>query len=127
MHGFVVVDTALVETMMRMADSPDPAAAAPGFTVGFRVVGAVYVLGNAVGVLAWWKRSRLLWWWVLAVNVTQGLGYVMIPTEMWAAVLQRYGGIGVLPSLVTDGGAALLALFMLGTLVKYRTTWARRR
>lgn len=126
-HGFAVVDTSLIETMMRAAGAADPAAEAPGFTTGFRIVGAGYVLANAVGVLTWWSRSRLLWWWILAVNATQGLGYLMIPAEMWPAIHERYGPIGAVPSLVTDGGAALLAVVFLATMVRYRTTWARRR
>ncbi|MQA01709.1 MAG: hypothetical protein GEV07_02890 [Streptosporangiales bacterium] len=51
----------------------------------------------------------------------------MIPAEMWSAVTDRYGPVGAVPSLVTDGGAALLALAFLATLVRYRTTWARHR
>ncbi|MQA01708.1 MAG: hypothetical protein GEV07_02885 [Streptosporangiales bacterium] len=60
LHGFTVVDTPLIERMMRTAGARDPAGEAPGFTTGFRIVGTGYVVANAVGVLAWWSRSRLL-------------------------------------------------------------------
>lgn len=57
---------------------------------------------------------------VLAVNLTQGLGYFMIPSQMWSAALDRYGAVGVLPSLVTDEGAAILAIVLIAGLVRFR-------
>lgn len=127
LHNFVIVDTALVESMMRSAGVADPAAAAPGFTSGFRAVGCVYIAGNAVGMLAARSRSRALWWCVFTVNVTQALGPLMIPAVMWTAVLAEYGVWGALPSVVTDGGAIVLTLAMAGYLLRFRGTWARGR
>ncbi|MET7507222.1 hypothetical protein [Streptomyces albidoflavus] len=127
LHNFAVVDTQLIEEMMRMAGGANPEAAAPGFTTGFRVIGTVYVIGNALGVLALWSRARLLWWLVLAVNATQALGFAVIPGEMWTGASDRYGVAGVLPSVITDGGAVILTLVLLAALVKYRTVWAQRR
>ncbi|QHV83580.1 hypothetical protein C3K23_00105 (plasmid) [Streptomyces sp. 604F] len=126
LHNFAVVDTQLVEDMMRMAGVSHPVAAAAGFTASFRVVGTVYIIGNALGVLALWSRARWLWWLVLAVNATQALGFAVIPGEMWAAASGRYGVAGVLPGAITDGGAVILTLVMLITAVKYRTVWAQR-
>ncbi|WP_147918264.1 hypothetical protein [Ruania zhangjianzhongii] len=124
LQNFVVVDVALIETMMTQAGGADPGGEAPGFTTGFRIVGCLYMLGNALGILAFWLRSRWLFWVVLAVNLTQGLGFAMIPSQMWTAVIERYGVPGILPSAVTDGGAALLAAVLIGTLVRYRRPWA---
>ena len=125
LQNFVVVDVTLIETMMAEAGGVDPAAEAPGFTTGFRIVGCLYMLGNALGILAFRLRTRWLFWVVLAVNLTQGLGFVMIPSQMWTAVIERYGVAGILPSAVTDGGAALLAVLLIVTLVRYRRTWAQ--
>lgn len=127
LHNFAVVDTQLIETMMREAGGDDPAGAAPGFTTGFRIVGCLYMLGNALGILAFWIRPAWLFWVVLAVNLTQGAGYFMIPPEMWTVAQDRYGVVGVLPSLVTDGGAAILTLILIVSLIRFRTTWARER
>lgn len=127
LHNFAVVDTALIETMMRMAGGADPAGEAPGFTTGFRVVGCVYIAANAASVLAFWSRSTLLWWLVLTVNFTQGLGYLLIPRQMWTVVFDRYGIAGVLPSAVTDGGAFLLFVVLLVAMVRRRAPWAQRR
>ncbi|HLR95240.1 MAG TPA: hypothetical protein VK053_11985 [Jiangellaceae bacterium] len=54
------------------------------------------------------------------MNLTQGLGYFMIPSQMWSAALDRYGAVGVLPSLVTDEGAAILAIVLIAGLVRFR-------
>lgn len=124
LHNFVIVDAALIEAMMREAGAENPVGAAPGFTTGFRLIGCLYILGNAVGILALRRRPAWLFWLVLAVNLTQGLGFVMIPAEMRSVAADRYGTIGLLPSLVTDGGAAVLAVVLLIALVRYRTAWA---
>ena len=126
LQNFVVVDVALIETMMAQAGGADPAGEAPGFTTGFRIVGCLYMVGNALGILAFWLRSGWLFWVVLAVNLTQGLGFLMIPGEMWSAAVERFGAVGVLPSAVTDGGAAILAAVLIVTLVRYRRPWAQR-
>lgn len=127
LQNFVVVDTQLIATMMEEAGGSDPSGEAPGFTTGFRIVGCVYMVGNALGILVYWSRATWLYWVVLAVNGTQGLGYVMIPSEMWTAVDARYGVAGLLPSLITDGGAALLAILLIVAVVRYRQPWAQRR
>ena len=127
LHAFAVVDAELIETMMRMADGADPAGEAPGFTLGFRLVGCLYVVGNAVGILALRSRSAVLWWTVFAVNATQALGFVMIPPSMWEAAADAYGVRGILPSAVTDGGALLLTLVMIAVLVRWRAPWALAR
>jgi hypothetical protein len=127
LHNFAIVDTRLIETMMRMEGGADPTGDAPGFTTGFRLVGCVYILGNALGVRTFWFRSRTVWWTVFAVNATQALGFVMIPSSMWTAVADRYGVAGLLPSAVTDGGGLLLALAMIAVMVRFRAPWGLRR
>ena len=124
LHNFVVIDTGVIEAMMRLAGGADPAGEAPGFTTGFRIVGSVYIVANAIGILAFWFRPRWLYWWVLVVNLTQGLGWVMIPTQMWTVVGEEYGFVATLPSAITDGGAVLLAITMIVVLAKHRATWA---
>lgn len=127
LHNFAVVDTAMIEQMMRKAGGDDPAGSAPGFTTGFRLVGCVYIVGNACGILALWSAASWLFWVVLVVNATQALGWVMIPSEMWSVAVDRYGAIGVMPSAVTDGGAVLLTVVLVVSLVVFRTPWARSR
>ncbi|WP_051325233.1 hypothetical protein [Glycomyces tenuis] len=123
LHNFVIIDVSVIEEMMRSAGGADPGGEAPGFTAGFRAVGSVYIAANAVGILALWFRPRWLYWWVLAVNVTQGLGWVMIPTQMWSVVADHYGPAGTLPSAVTDGGAVLLSVVMIVALIRCRGVW----
>jgi hypothetical protein len=114
LQNVVVIELAMVARAMELAGSPDGDAA--GFMAGLRAVGWVFVAGNALGVLApfgW----RWLYWLVLAVNVGQAAGVVLapfgvgpIPAEVFAATVDVHGVVGLLPSLVTDGGAALLVV-----------------
>ncbi|KOG62598.1 hypothetical protein ADK76_12665 [Streptomyces griseoflavus] len=126
-HNFAIINNELVEMMMRTSGSADPTASAPGFTLWLRIVGCLYILGNAAGILALRSRPRALWWIVFAVNCTQGLGFWVIPPSMWDAATDLYGTWGIIPSAVTDGGALLLTVTMALTMLKYRTAWAQQR
>ncbi|AVT32741.1 hypothetical protein C6361_28440 [Plantactinospora sp. BC1] len=128
LQNFVVIDLRAMEEMMRLAGATQAQAQAdaPGFLTGFRIVGCVYLVGNAVGLLARTGRTWVFWT-ALAVNVTQAAGLVMIPPEVFEATRDRFGVPGLLPSYVTDGGAALLAVVLLAVLLRYRRPWAYRR
>jgi hypothetical protein len=43
------------------------------------------------------------------------------------ASVDAHGVAGILPTVVTDGGAAVLVVVLLGFLIRYRTPWARQR
>jgi len=66
---------------------------------------------------------------VLFRSVGQALGVVagMVPWVVLQATYERFGPVGLLPTLVTDGGSAVLAVVLLVSLVRYRTIWARLR
>lgn len=125
LQNLVVIDLPMITRAMELAGSPDGGAA--GFMAGLRAVGWVFVAGNAIGMLApfgW----RWLYWLVLVVNIGQAAGVVLapfgigpIPPEVFAATVDVHGPAGLLPSLVTDGGAAVLVV----ALVVFRRRWAR--
>lgn len=127
LHNFVIIDPSFIETMMKMAGVSNPAAEAVSFTKGFRIVGCLYIVGNALGVLSIKSRSGALWWILLFVNMTQGLGFALIPASMWRLALDVYGVWGILPSAITDGGALVLVMTMIYSMIKYRSTWGQRR
>lgn len=127
---FVIIDADLVMHAMLLAGTApaDAASAVPGFVAVLRAVGVAYIVGNAVGLLAFAGRTWV-YVLVLVVNATQAAGVVagMVPPVVLQASLDEYGLPGVLPTIITDGGAAVLVLVLLGFLVRYRTPWARQR
>ncbi|MFB8275331.1 hypothetical protein [Nocardia colli] len=99
-----------------------------GFLTAFRLVGCVYLIGNAIGILALRRRpSPWLFWLIFAVNATQAVGLKAVPAEMFTAARDEFGWPGMLPSLITDGGAALLAIILLATYAVTHTTWGQVR
>jgi hypothetical protein len=128
LQNFVIVNRSTMEEMMRLAGQTPAEAAdnAPGFLLGFRIVGCVYILGNAIGILAV-RGWPWVFWVAMAVNVTQAAGVVAIPPEVFEASIDRYGFAGILPSVVTDGGGLILAIALLTSFVVFRTPWAYRR
>lgn len=130
LQNFAVVNLATLERMMVLAGQTGVQAAdgAPGFLLGFRAVGCVYIAGNALGILALLRRNLTwLFWVVLTVNATQAAGVVMVPPEVFEASIDQFGPVGILPSVVTDGGALALTLLLLGFLIRFRRPWARPR
>ncbi|WP_067962689.1 hypothetical protein [Nocardiopsis trehalosi] len=129
LQNVVVVDLAMLEHAMRLAGMgpAEAAAAAPGFLDTFRAVGWLFVAGNAVGVLAVLPGGgRGVFWTAVAVNAAQAVGVAAVPAEVFRASLDLYGPAGVLPTLVTDGGALVLVLLLLGAFAVSRAPWGGR-
>ncbi len=107
-QNFVVIDHDLVARAAFLAGAP----LSGGFLTGLRLVGDVYLVGNLLGLLVLTGR-RWVFWPVLAVNATQAAGVFAIPPSVWRATVDLYGWPGLLPSLVTDGGALVLTFVLL--------------
>jgi hypothetical protein len=120
-----IIDLPMMTRAMELAGAPTEDATE--FMTGLRTVGWAFVVGNALGVLAVFGW-RWLYWLVVAVNTGQAAGVVLapfgvgpIPPEVFRATVEVHGRAGLLPSLVTDGGAALLVI----ALVVFRRRWSQ--
>ncbi|RSN25433.1 hypothetical protein DMC63_04670 [Streptomyces sp. WAC 05977] len=109
LQNYVIIDLGLIEASMRLKGAD--IAGAPTYLSALRLVGNVFIVGNALGLLVWfgWRR---LFWPVLAVNVAQAFGVYVVPFEVHRAAIAEHGWPGVLPSLVTDGGAVILSIVL---------------
>lgn len=104
------------------ANSPDLSAQQiDSFLIGYRIVGLIFLAANTVGILALWGRAWIFYL-VLVLDLVQGIGFLTF--DRAAAGLRDLGNIA---SITTDGGGGLLALVMLGFLIRYGTAWARHR
>ncbi len=125
LQNVVVIDLPMMTRAMALAGASEQDAA--GFMSGLRAVGWVFVAGNALGMLAP-LGLRWLYWVILLVNVGQAAGVVLapfgvgpIPPEVFRATVDVHGWVGLVPSLVTDGGAVVVVV----VLVVFRRRWAR--
>lgn len=50
-----------------------------------------------------------------------------IPPEVFQAVVDVHGPVGMLPSLIVDGGGLILAVILIASFVMLRTPWARHQ
>jgi hypothetical protein len=125
LQNVVVIDVAMMRRAMELAGAP--IGDAEGFMAGLRLVGWVFVVGNAVGLFALSGR-RWLFWVVLGVNAGQAAGVALapfgagpIPPEVFEATVDVHGWVGLLPTVVVDGGAAVLVVVLL----VFRRRWVR--
>jgi hypothetical protein len=125
-QNFVIINLEMIEHSMRLAglSATEAADQAPDLLILLRTVGAAFIVGNAVGLLAT-RGQTWVFWTVLVVNLAQAAGPLgMIPSAVYRASIDLYGPVGITPTLITDGGAAMLASALLIALIRYRTPWA---
>lgn len=104
------------------AHSPDLSAQQiNNFLIGYRIVGFVFLAANAVGLLAM-SGKAWVFYFILALDIIQGIGFLTF--DRTTAGLRDLGNVA---SITTDGGGGVLALVMLGFLVRYHAAWAKHR
>ena len=129
--GLIMATTNAVERSMRLSgmSAAEAADAASGsFAIVGLVSGVVYIIGNALGILAL-KGWNWVFWVAVVINLTQGLGAAlgMVPPAVFHVVADEYGFVGTLPSRITDWGGLVLAIILIASFAIFRTPWARRR
>lgn len=125
----VITDETVGHAMALAGRTPAQiAAGAPELVTTLRMVGVGFLVANLL-LLAAPRGRAWTFWLALAVAIGQALGVVagMVPWVVLQATYERFGPVGLLPTLVTDGGSAVLAVVLLVSLVRYRTIWARLR
>lgn len=100
--------------------------AAPGFLTTWRIVGVVYIFGNAIGLLAP-RGSAKVFWAALLVNASQAAGIFVISPSVITAMQEMNGAAAYITTLVVDGGALVLTAILLLSLLRYRSPWAFTR
>ncbi|MEW9556515.1 hypothetical protein [Nonomuraea sp. NPDC050783] len=117
-YGWTVTSPETTALALRLAgrSAAEAPAALPRLLAHLRAVIAILVAGNVLGMSAL-RGSTWSYWVALLVNLTQG-GVLssLVPGQVHQAVLQRYGFAGLLPIVVTGGGAVLLAVALIARL-----------
>lgn len=128
LQTFVFVDEALIARSMLLSGMSDSEAAlaAPGFLTTWRVVGVVFIIGNSIGLFAP-RGDAGVFWAVLLVNVGQAAGIFVISPSVITAMQEMNGGAAYITTLVVDGGALILTVILLLSLLRFRAPWAYTR
>lgn len=128
LQTFVFVNEALIARSMQLSGMSDAEAAlaAPGFLTTWRIVGVVYIIGNAIGLLAP-RGDAKVFWAVLLVNASQAAGIFVISPSVITAMQEMNGGTAYITTLIVDGGALILTVILLLSLLRFRSPWAYTR
>jgi hypothetical protein len=122
-HNFFIINVSLIKIMMQNSNIQEIDIEAIKFTNNFRIIGCIYIIGNSIGIVSFKIVLKIFWWVILIINFTQGLGFIMIPKIFWEIVFKEYGLLGLLPTIITDGGGLILSILMSFYSIKYKSTW----
>ncbi|MFC9997330.1 hypothetical protein [Nocardia sp. NPDC127526] len=112
--GYVTPEVLLARTDIEPADVDQ-------WLLAYRAVGFIFLLLNAIGIAAV-RDKPWVFWIVLPTWLFQGIGFFAVD---WPATGLR--DLALIATYVTDLGSGLLALILLGFLIRYRTAWAYQR
>jgi hypothetical protein len=122
-HNFFIINTSLIKIMMQNSNVQEIDMEAIKFTNNFRMIGCIYIIGNSIGIVSFKILLKIFWWVILIINFTQGLGFIMIPKIFWEIVFKEYGLLGLLPTIITDGGGLILSIIMIFYSIKCKSAW----
>ncbi|NJP96682.1 hypothetical protein HCN51_45890 [Nonomuraea sp. FMUSA5-5] len=121
-YGWLATSPETTALALRLAgkSAAEAPAALPELLTNLRAVIAIGVLGNVLGMFAL-RGTTWSYWAALLVNLTQASALPgLVPGQVHQAALQRYGLPGLLPIVVTGGGAVLLTCALIAQLVSVR-------
>jgi hypothetical protein len=122
-HNFFIINVPMIKTVMQNSNVQEVDIEAIKFTNNFRIIGCIYIIGNSIGIVSFKIVLKIFWWVILIINFTQGLGFIMIPKIFWEIVFKEYGLLGLLPTIITDGGGLILSTLMFFYSIKYKSVW----
>jgi hypothetical protein len=122
-HNFLIINENLIFEMMKFSAVENVLKESITFTRNFRIIGCIYIIANFCGVLSVKYCNKFIWSIILITNFTQGLGFIMIPPIVWKTIYNHYGILGLIPTVITDGGGLIIFSIMIVFMLKYKSLW----
>lgn len=124
-HHFVVLDVTTAKSLLSLAGQKTSDNAVHNILNSDRYTGVMYILAYLAGVVALWNRHPYLWWFMLAVYVSNAL-FTLVNLYMFVqAILDVKNVVAVLPILIVVIGSIILAIYMLVVSIARKSTFNR--
>ncbi|BAS46722.1 hypothetical protein SSCHL_1942 [Staphylococcus schleiferi] len=124
-HQVVIVDGQVITYMLEHSGNKATENSINAINNSLRYIGILYVLAYAAGVVALKNQHPYLWWFMLAVFISQLFNALLNPPILYAAIFHVKGFFALVPYLVVNLGSLVLAIMMITVSVKRKSTFNR--
>ncbi|ARJ51307.1 hypothetical protein [Staphylococcus lutrae] len=124
-HQVMVVDGQVVAYMLEHSGNKATENSINAINNSLRYIGILYILAYAAGVVALKNQHPYLWWFMLAVFISQLFNALLNPPVLYSAIYHVKGFFGLVPYGVVFIGSLVLVVMMITMSVKRKSTFNR--
>lgn len=124
-HQVMVVDGQVVTYMLEHSGNQATKNSINAINNSLRYIGILYILAYAAGVVALKNQHPYLWWFMVAVFVSQLFNALLNPPILYVAIYHVKGFFGLVPYAVVFIGSLVLVIVMITMSVKRKSTFNR--
>lgn len=124
-HQVVIVDGQVIGHMLEQSGNNVSKNAINTISNSLRYTGILYILAYSAGVVAIKFQHPYLWWFMVAVFVSQVFNALLNPPILYSAIFHVKGFFALVPYGIVVLGSIAVAAFMITTSIKRKTTFNR--
>lgn len=124
-HQVIIVNGHVISYMLEHSGNQTTKNAINAINNSLRYTGILYILAYSAGVVAIKYQHPYLWWFMVAVFISQLFNALLNPPILYAAILNVKGFFALIPFIVVSIGSLILAIFMITVSIKRKSTFNR--
>lgn len=124
-HQVVIVDGHVISYMLEQSGNKVSQNSINAISNSLRYTGILYILAYSAGVVAIKFQHPYLWWFMIAVFISQVFNALLNPPLLYSAIFHVKGFFALVPYGIAVIGSIIVAAFMITTSVKRKTTFNR--
>ncbi|UEX89660.1 hypothetical protein [Staphylococcus ratti] len=124
-HQVIIVDGHVISYMLEHSNNRTTENAINMINNSLRYTGILYILAYSAGVVAIKYQHPYLWWFMIAVFISQLFNALLNPPIIYIAILNVKGFFALIPYIIVIIGTLLLVIFMIWVSIKRKSTFNR--
>lgn len=124
-HQVVIVDGQVISYMLEQSGNKVSQNSINAISNSLRYTGILYILAYSAGVVSIKFQHPYLWWFMIAVFISQAFNSLLNPPILYSAIFHVKGFFALVPYGIAVIGSLVAAIFMITTSVKRKSTFNR--
>ncbi|MBI5974089.1 hypothetical protein [Staphylococcus canis] len=124
-HQVIIIDGDVVSYMLKHSGNNVTENAIKTISNSIRYTGILYILAYASGVVAMKVQHPYLWWFLIAVFISQLFNALLYPPILYAAIFNVKGFLALIPYFFVVIGSLVMIIFMITVSIKRKSTFNR--